>query len=132
MPPDAEWLGDLVQFLETQPRQVIFTDPITSYVLRGLTSQILPGHKFYAHTSGIDFRQIAQEELLARFGDGLVVLNFRDGPDSKVTQALNHWDKKELMVTRFYPTGLRVNLDDQGFTLIWSNEKVFVYSHQSS
>jgi hypothetical protein len=128
----VEWLGDLVQFLETQPRQVIFTDPITSYVLRGLTSQILPGNKFYGHTSGIDFRQIAQEELLARFGDGLVVLNFRDGPDSKVTQALNHWDKKELMVTRFYPTGLRVNLDNQGFTLIWSNEKVFVYSHQSS
>ena len=128
----VEWLGDLVQFLETQSRQVIFTDPITSYVLRGLTSQILPGHKFYAHSSGVDFRKIVLKGLPEKFGDGLVVLNFRDGPDSKTTQTLNHWDKKELTVTRFYPTGFQKALEDQNFTLIWSNDNVFVYSHYAS
>jgi hypothetical protein len=126
------WLADLVQFLETQPRQVIFTDPVTSYVLRGLTSHILHGNKFYAHTSGFDFRETDSEDPQVLFRNGLVVLNFRDGADSRTTKALNHWDKKELTVTRFYPRGLQGQLQDRDFELIWSNRDVFVYSHPAS
>lgn len=123
------WLADLVEFLETQPRQMIFTDPVTAYVLRGLTGHILPGSKFYPNTSGFDFRETDSEDPQVLFRKGLVVLNFRNGADSRTTKALNHWDEEELVVTRFYPSGLQGQLQDQDFELIWSNRDVFVYSH---
>ena len=126
------WLTDLAQFLKAQPRQVIFTDPVTAYVLRGLTNQIIPGTKFYEHSSGFDFRKPYSEQPEVLFQDGLVVLNFRNGAESKTTKALNHWDKHELMVTRFYPPELQQTLEDRRFTLIWSNRDVFVYSPPAS
>ena len=121
------WLADLVQFLETQPRQVIFTDPVTAYVLRALTRHSLPGNKFYVHTSGVQFKEYSPEEIRTAFGKGLVVVNRRDGPPSRTVRSLRHWDENELAVSRHYPAMLSDVLEASGFDLIWSGNQIRVF-----
>jgi hypothetical protein len=122
-----DWLADLVEYLNLQDRQLIHTDPVTAYVLRGLTHQMLPGTKFYPDTSGTNFLDIPTEALQKTLASGLVVINYRNGPNSKTVGSLRHWRIDELMVSRFYPRHFVETLENLGFNLIWSTKDIMVF-----
>lgn len=123
---DIHWIEDVVEFLETQPRQTIRTDPVTSYVLRGMTNHLLPGRKFYSHTSGIDFSGLSMKQLIEVASSGLVLVNLRDGSDSKTVAALGHWKSNELEVSRFYPTDFISKLSKLGLKIIWQRDRIYI------
>ena len=123
-----EWLDDVVSFLEFQPRQHIYTDPVTSYVLRALTRHQVPGKKFYPHSTNIDFHKLSATEIATTLKNGLVIINLRDGPTSMTTNALQHWRSDELAVSRFYPEMLPSTLSGLGYKLIWNQDNVLIFT----
>jgi len=123
---NIRWLEDVAEFLDTQPRQVVHTDPVTSYVLRGMTGQGLPGRKFYPDTSGYKFSEMSLDDISSLTDSGIVLLNLRNGSKSKTVQSLQHWGESELKVSRFYPDNLASLLSNKDLKVIWSKNKVYV------
>lgn len=120
------WLDDVANFLNSQPRRIVRTDPVSSYVLRGMTNQRLPGRKFYPHTSGFDFNKYTFEEIKNWHENGYILVNLRDGAPSKSVISLNHWKKDELQTSRYYPKNFISVLNDAGFEIIWSQDYVYI------
>ncbi|MEK9685652.1 MAG: hypothetical protein VW226_14000, partial [Rhodospirillaceae bacterium] len=123
---NIRWLEDVAEFLDTQPRQVVHTDPVTSYVLRGMTGQLLPGRKFYPNTSGFNFSEMSADAI-ARLDSGFLLINRRNGAASRTVAALPHWKEKELNVSRFYPDNFPDTLKRLGWNQLWEHGQVFVY-----
>ena len=124
------WLQDVTRFLNSQSKNLLLTDPVTSYVLRSQTKHSIPGSKFYAHSSGIDFTKITPAEFLKQANNVIVVINLRNGPDSNTTNALRHWEPDELSVSRYYPPDFEITLINYGFNKVWSNRDVTILSLQ--
>lgn len=123
-----QWLLDLVDYLRLQPSQRIATDPVTAYVLRGLTFHRVPGKKFYLGLSDVNFNQLPFEQLLETLNKtkSLVVINHRDGDISKTGPVLKHWANTALKVSRYYQEGIVENLKENGYKVVWSQNEITV------
>ena len=84
------WLNDVYEFLDTQRRQKIYSDPLTSYVLRALTLHSIPEEKFYARTSGEVYTASNIEKTGNSNSKSRLVINRRNGSASKTIRSLNH------------------------------------------
>ncbi len=126
----ADWLADVVTFLNQVPRQTVYTDPVTSYVLRGATRHVVPGWKFYGGRSGFNFARLKSNgelgSLLAS-ETGLFVVNKRVVPGTRNGVDSGHWGSNVLDTGRWYPDGFGEMLEEQGATLLFDSNAVRVY-----
>lgn len=130
--------GDLIQMLGSlpEPRHLI-TDSVTNYVL---TSSTQHSGKYDGKKGGGDkeswqqrrnfFQGDYQGRLLGgKFANSLVIINNRNGAESRNGKISGHWWADILEVSSDYPSGALEFLQDnpQSFRLIWEGENIWVF-----
>ncbi|GJL81774.1 MAG: hypothetical protein DHS20C01_14080 [marine bacterium B5-7] len=124
------WIRDVVERLNTVPRNHVYTDPVTAYVLRGATHHIVKGWKFYAHTSGYDFNKLLADGELPSFlrkRSGIYVINRRRTEGTGNGQDSGHWPADVLFTEKWYPDDLSTRLIQHGSKLIYRNDNIEIY-----
>ena len=127
----VQWLPDVVEFLNSMPAEVAYTDPVTAYVLRGATVHIVPGWKFYAGRSGVNFEQLKRDGIVEQFLEsrpGLYVINKRPAGETRNGQDSGHWRSDVLDTSRWYPDGFDELLAEHGAILLYDANGVRVYA----
>lgn len=120
---------DLLQFLDTLERARIVTDPVTGYVIKGLTAHSYSGHKFHAvRTMRVDRDSYATIYFRDKRG-GLVVINMRDGAESDTGRYGRHWPADILKVSGHYSAAFRDFVTERSdlFDLLWEGDGIAVY-----
>jgi hypothetical protein len=120
---------DLLQFLDTLEPARIVTDPVTGYVIKGMTAHGYSGHKFHA----VRTMRVNRDSYSAiHFGDrrgGLIVINMRDGADSDTGRYGRHWPADILKVSGHYSGAFLEFVTQRSdlFELLWEHDRIAVY-----
>lgn len=124
---------DVLRYLESLPEsERILTDPVTGYVVSGLTSHRTFRYKFFASDLYQAFRfafESYDDAPLSRYRGWLLVVNQRNGAFSTTGQATGHWPGDIMQVDRYYPQSLLQHLKDnpERFDKLWSADRISVY-----
>lgn len=125
-----EWIGDAVDYLNTLEPGVVYSDPVTSYVIRGATVHSARGWKFYPARSGYDFSDMAASGELSDFiavYSGLYLVNRRDVANTRNGADSGHWYADVLTTSKWYPDGLETQLMDSGAKLLFEVRGLSIY-----
>lgn len=134
--PDANrethWIG-LLRFLdELQERRQIITDPVTGYVVKGMTRHRYDGYKFYKLDARPYNFNSYDDKTFAAYAGWLLVINRRDGGLSPHGQLSTHWRGQVLLVNQYYSPLLDQHVENhpQLFHKLWEADGVRVYEIQ--
>ena len=121
---------DLIEYLETNPTKGILTDPVSGYVIKGITNKRYNGYKFHKidHTN-LNRDEYSPDTFAAFAHDWLLVVNMRDGSLSINGERSGHWPENVLEVSKYYsPEFLRyVSNSPNIFKPVWSKDGITVY-----
>jgi hypothetical protein len=124
--------GDLISYLNTieTPRNIL-SDPITGYVLASTTPHFHERWKFHK----IDYIEFNKPGYSTRsfedYKEWLVVINTRNGADSRVGKISNHWPEEILRVSNHYSEEfVQFVNSSKRFKNMWSNNGIVVYEIQ--
>lgn len=126
---DHRLWSDLLGFLQTGAAGEIVTDPVTGYVINGLTSHRYPGYKFYGSRAfRVDKDAYRARDFESRNG-WLIVINERDGAPSAVGRFGGHWPEDVMRVSRHYSQAFRdfVTGRPEMFKELWTRDRISVY-----
>lgn len=126
----VDWLRDVAAEVAVLPVQSLYTDPVTSYVLRASTRHHVFGWKFYKGRSGFDFAGLSARGELAGFlveNPGIYVVNRRDRRNTPNGWVSGHWYADVLTVSKWYPASFAETLVDRGARLVYRHDGVEVY-----
>ncbi len=122
---------DLMDHLDASyPNRVsILTDPVTGYMIAGLTRHRTYHRKFF--NSGLHPINLPRygENTFEKYSGWLLVINYRDGGHSQMGEIARHWPADILQTSTFYSEPLRRFIDsnpDQ-FRLSWENQGIRIY-----
>lgn len=125
--------NDLLDFLGDMPKpERVLTDPVTGYVVSGLTQHHTFRYKFLASEQYQAFRfafDNYDNKPLSRYRDWLLVVNQRDGAPSQTGRRTRHWPEDIMVVSQYYPDALLDHLEANPvqFELLWSANRISVY-----
>lgn len=126
---------DLIDFLsreEIEPTAVL-TDPITGYVLNGLSKHRSYQYKFFRkYMRQINFESY-ENSPLKQYKGWLLVINDRNGGYSETGDYALHWRGDILKTEDFYSAPLRAHIDnnpEERFKLLWEKNKIRVFRIQ--
>ena len=127
----AHW-QDLIDFLNQNEinKTRILTDPVTGYVLNGLTKHRTYQYKFFPRRMKEFNLEDYSGAPLKQYKGWLLVINDRDGGFSETGALSRHWDAQVLNTSDFYTDALRARIQnnpEQRFELIWDQNKIRVY-----
>lgn len=123
---------DLIDYLNQDNLKAgsILTDPVTGYVLLGLTKHRTYQYKFLnLNMRKINFTHYDKSPL-QRYKNWLLVVNDRNGGLSESGAVSRHWPTDVLHTESFYSPALREHINanpDQRFKLLWQKNKISVY-----
>jgi len=106
-----------------EKKHIVLTDPVTGYVVSGMTHHHSYRHKFlprrYIKFSFDDYNDLP----LRKHKGKLVLINQRFGSYSKVGELSRHWSENVLNVERYYPQVLLEHLqaNNNRFSLLWES-----------
>ena len=126
---DYRMWNDLLVFLDSQHAGGVITDPVTGYVLNGLTDQRYHGYKFYGY-GAMPVGRDSYDSMDFGYRKGwLVVVNRRDGALSDTGRYGRHWGERTMTVSRLYSTAfLDFIRDNPGmFQRVWNRDRITVY-----
>ncbi len=123
---------DLIDYLnrDQQIPRSILTDPVTAYLIKGLTQHHTYHFKF--SESGkfpVNFDDYSNAPL-KRYKGWLLVLNDRNGGYSDSGNNSRHWPANVLNTSKFYKRPLREHIrsnPDNRFEEIWAADNIHVY-----
>ena len=123
---------DLIDFLNQDDidKTKVLTDPVTGYVLNGLTKHRTYQYKFFPRFMKEFNLQDYRAAPLKQYKGWLLVINDRNGGLSETGALSRHWDAQVLDTSRFYTQALRARIQDnpdQRFELIWEQDQIRVY-----
>ncbi len=123
---------DLLDFLDTiESQKTILTDPMTGYMVSGMTKHYSPRRKFFRDHKFIHFSfNDYSDNPLDRHSGKLLIVNSRPASNSRVGELSNHWQKEQWLTSRYYyPIELleHIKKRDEKFKLRWSQNEVSVY-----
>lgn len=126
---DYRLWNDLLVFLDSQVARGVVTDPVTGYVINGLTKKRYSGYKFYG-LGAIPLNKDSYDAAMFDYRKGwLLVVNRRDGAASDTGRYGRHWRAHIMAVSELYSTAfldfIRNNPDM--FRKIWSRDRITVY-----
>lgn len=137
---EALW-ADLTAYLQTLPRCQLLSDPVTLYVVGGLTPHRVLTDKFMRpkrvlHVAPGRLTPVyVFRDILDELDDSwLVIINQRDGAPSRVGQISGHWPGNILEVSRYYPPLLLdyIRAQPELFAKIWEEDRIAVYAIRSA
>ncbi|MDJ0957164.1 MAG: hypothetical protein QNI91_09915 [Arenicellales bacterium] len=121
---------DLLDFLNTlEGRQLIYTDPVTGYLVTAFTHHQSLRYKFTkAYHRPLNFDSYDSLPL-KQYRGGLLVINLRDGGESETGRLSRHWPADILAVSRHYSEKLleHVGSHPSYFPLMWSSNDISVH-----
>ncbi len=123
---------DLIDFLNSDAltKTKILTDPVTGYVLNGMTKHRTYQYKFFAHLMKDFNLNDYSDAPLKKYAGWLLVINDRNGGYSDTGSRSGHWDARVLKTGDFYTRALRTQIQSNPegrFELIWSEQGIQVY-----
>lgn len=120
----GQW-QDMIDYLRAREPARVITDPVTSYLLRGLTHHRASGYKFHEVAIPLD----RDADYYARFPGALIVVNLRDGAASGNGRRAGHWPPEVLEVSRYYPDSLEraMRRSPERFELVWERDRIRVF-----
>lgn len=121
---------DMIWFLRSQiEARKIFTDPVTGYLVTGLTQHESNRYKFtkFRHNP-INFLDYSNQPLSA-YGGGLLIINLREGERSQNGRVSGHWPEDILKLKNEYSPLLLEHIKNNptSFPLIWRNDDISIY-----
>ena len=138
-PVDADegyhYWQDLIDYLNQQDIAAtsVLTDPVTGYVLNGLSKHRSYQYKFFRkYMRQINFKSY-EHAPLKQYQGGLLIVNDRNGGHSETGDYALHWRGDILNTAEFYSAPLRAHIrnnPDQRFKLLWEQDKIRVYRIQ--
>ena len=144
--------NDLIQIIEEKGRVNLLTDPVTGYVLSGMTRANHSHSKFLETDEGnINKASYNSNSFYdyAREGEWLFIVNLRNGANNKNGQISGHWPLTVMKVSDYYSDELLswlnierpTSIDLEGkerqslkasypphFQLIWEHDHIKVFS----
>ena len=126
-----QWL-DLIEALNGLRRHDVLTDPVTGYIVSGLTPHYTFRHKFYptSYYRAFSFNYDDYSDFpLSRYRGWLLIVNLRDGAESRSGALSGHWPEDVLKVSDFYSEKLLRHLDQNPdrFETVWTARGITVY-----
>ncbi len=123
---------DLIDFLNQDELVAtsILTDPVTGYVLSGLSKHRTYQYKFFSKNSRQFNFPHYDDAPLKKYAGWLLVVNDRNGGDSETGEISRHWPKHILKTADFYSDALRAHIiknPEQRFELLWERDNIYVY-----
>ncbi len=126
---------DLIDYLNQAQKEPvsILTDPVTAYLIKGLTRHRTYQFKFYnskVHPFNFDDYSTAP---LKKYAGWLLIINDRNGGYSDTGKNSRHWPADVLNTSKFYTMPLREHIKsnpDNRFEEIWAQDKIRVYKIQ--
>ena len=120
---------ELITALNSMPKSLVLTDPITGYTLNAYTNHSFPSHKFGGRGIMSMGHQHYEKTDFVTYKDWLLVINNKSGGISKIGEMGRHWSKNAMRPILFYDGTLQgfVSNNPDLFTLLWENEKQWVY-----
>ena len=126
---------DLLDYLN-QPhltRKSVLTDPVTAYMLKGLTPHRTYHRKFFnSKLRPFNYADYSDAPL-ERYKGWWLVLNDRDGGFSETGSQSGHWPADVLYTSHFYTEPLREHIRNnpgQRFRKVWEQDDVLIYEIQ--
>lgn len=132
----AELWADLLAYLRTLPPKRLMADPVTAYVVRGLTQhagltdKFSRSHRQLRAACSNDSLAAACRDITEELGsDWLLIVNRRDGALSRVGQLSGHWPADALKVSRYYPPAATdyIRRHPEVFVKLWERDRIAVY-----
>jgi hypothetical protein len=126
---------DLIDYLNQEELKptTLLTDPVTGYVLNGLSKHRSYQYKFFRkYMRQINF-QSYENAPLKQYKGWLLVINDRNGGYSETGDYALHWRGDILQTADFYSKPLRTHIDnnpEDRFKLLWEANKIRVYRIQ--
>ena len=110
----------------------ILTDPVTGYVISALTPHHTFRYKFFASELYHAFPFVFEhyDDLpLGRYRGWLLVINKREGNNSRTGSISRHWPEDIMKVSKYYPENLLSHLKDNPelYELVWGQNRISVY-----
>ena len=126
---------DLIDYLNQDELLAtsILTDPVTGYVLSGLSKHRTYQYKFFSKNSRQFNFAHYDDAPLKQYKDWLLVVNDRNGGVSETGEISRHWPKNILQTSRYYSDALRAHIANnpqQRFKLLWTRDNIYVYKIQ--
>lgn len=127
----AHW-QDLINYLNQKhiDKTRILTDPVTGYVLNGMTKHRTYQHKFSPRLMKKFNLDDYSAAPLRQYKNWLLVINDRQGGISETGSLSRHWDAGVLNTREFYTDALRVRIQEnpeKRFELLWEQDNIRVY-----
>ena len=121
---------DMIMFLRDYgDRKIIYTDPVTGYMVSALTQHYSFRYKFTTEFHRpINFESYADGPL-ARYEGGLLILNLREGGLSESGMVSGHWPLNVLKLRQYYSPGLiqHVINNPDFFPIIWNGDNISIH-----
>lgn len=118
--------SDMLVFLNSLPEfKRVYTDPVTGYLVSGMTKLYFSGHKF---VGGSIYTPMSVDEFVdAKFPEkrgSYVILNLREGSEAGFGARAGHWPSSVLRLSSYYSSDFieLVLTDSDRFKKIWSSE----------
>lgn len=123
---------DLLSFLdELKFTERVITDPMTGYMISGLSKHHSARRKFFR---GHYFKNFSYYDYdskpLDKYSGHLLIINLRPSVKSEVGALGQHWRANEWLVTRsYYPDQLLTHVEQRPrkFRKLWEGDKLMVY-----
>lgn len=125
----AHW-KDLFDYLNTlEKKRKIITDPVTRYLISGLTRHRAAGWKFYTAEPALTKLGEYNEATFDRYGRWLLIVNERDGGHSENGARSKHWRADVLKTSGYYGDALRTFVagHPELFVEKWRRDRITVY-----
>lgn len=123
---------DLISYLDAlDTHYQVLTDPVTGYLISGLTKHHSERRKFFRNHKFKSFSYHDYSSLpLDKYRNHLLVVNQRKASNSRIGLLSKHWRKDEWKEIRhYYPPELLDHLESRPdfFKKIWSNDDISIY-----
>ena len=126
------WQDLSKQLAELPPQDNVLTDPLTGYIITATTKSIAKRYKFttaqHLDLNSLDLTS-SKTNPFAAFQGHYLVINLRDGANSKQGELSQHWSPTVLNVSNYYSQALldHIRVNKQQFILEWHNDDVWLY-----
>ncbi|MGA8262205.1 MAG: hypothetical protein WB783_18525 [Arenicellales bacterium] len=120
---------DMIAYLDTRKASDVITDPVTGYVVNGLTNDDYFGYKFYGLGAFRVDRGRYESRDFAGMNGWLVIINQRDGSESDTGRVGRHWPADIMTVSNWYSDAFKkyVTGNPRQFRKIWGVDHIDVY-----
>lgn len=124
-----QWQDLIERVAQMDTRTRLYTDPVTGYLLTGMTTAQSRRKKFHRYPHDELSLRYLTEKRLSKHGKAVLIINLRDGSPSKNGGLSRHWPEQITQTSAYYRPELMNFVADnpQLFQEIWQQDRIRIY-----